>query len=468
MADYFFGITDIGRKRTNNEDCFIAENLAGGSQVLACVIDGVGGYEGGEQASAIARETILQGISNEITEPIDALKQALISANEKIFVEKSNNPEHNKMACVVTLVIADTGRNKFYYAHVGDTRLYLLRDNTLVKISSDHSAVGYLEESGRLTEEAAMRHPRRNEISKALGFQPSIDVQSDFIETSESPFLPGDTLILCSDGLTDMINNEAISAILNSAATLEEKGSRLIKAANDAGGNDNITVVIVQNNNKPQPLEATKPQQKKENHSAASIPPETKLDITSQAPKTNKNNLIVPLLIFLILGLGSFSGWLWYKKNNPLNSEVPGNKITSQKNEDERSFAVMVNDTTGSTNQIITPGSAKNIILSDAIHFTHDTVRLNLNHTLFIADSAYNGPAFIFSHQCRYISISKASFKNFTTGIQLNGQEIHLDSVSFPNTISGIQQNIILSDSIFSGRIPAVLFFRNDSIYTHK
>ncbi len=263
MADYFFGITDIGRKRTNNEDCFIAEKLAGSGQVIACVIDGVGGYEGGELASAIARETILGQITKEISEPIDALKQALILANEKIFVEKDNSPEHNKMACVVTLVIADPAKNKFFYAHVGDTRLYLLRDNTLVKITRDHSAIGYLEESGRLTEEAAMRHPRRNEISKALGFQSLIEAQSDFIESSESPFLPGDTLMLCSDGLTDMINNEAISAILNSDASLAEKGKQLINAANEAGGNDNITLVMVQNNNKSQPLEATKPQQKK-------------------------------------------------------------------------------------------------------------------------------------------------------------------------------------------------------------
>ncbi len=93
------------------------------------------------------------------------------------------------MACVLTCVVAHIKNNKFYYAHVGDTRLYLLRDHSLVKISKDHSVVGFLEESGRLSEEDAMRHPRRNEINKALGFEEDID--ADLIETGESPFLTG-------------------------------------------------------------------------------------------------------------------------------------------------------------------------------------------------------------------------------------------------------------------------------------
>ena len=104
------------------------------------------------------------------------------------------------MACVLTLAVVDIEKNKFYYAHVGDTRLYLFRDNTLVKVSKDHSFVGFLEESGRLTEEAAMQHPKRNEINKALGLGVKFSASDDYIETGESPFLPGDLLLLCSDG----------------------------------------------------------------------------------------------------------------------------------------------------------------------------------------------------------------------------------------------------------------------------
>ena len=120
------------------------------------------------------------------------------------------------MACVLTLVLADVEENKFYYAHVGDTRLYLLRDNSLVKVSNDHSFVGFLEDNGRLTEEAAMRHPKRNEINKALGFDEEQLLQPDYIETAESPFLPSDILLLCSDGLSDMINQKTITSILTS------------------------------------------------------------------------------------------------------------------------------------------------------------------------------------------------------------------------------------------------------------
>jgi serine/threonine protein phosphatase PrpC len=109
------------------------------------------------------------------------------------------------------MALVDIANNKFYYTHVGDTRLYLFRDS-LVKVSRDHSFVGFLEDNGKLSEEAAMRHPKRNEINKALGFDAQI-ASKDYIETGESPFLPGDMLLLCSDGLTDMVNNSAITSI---------------------------------------------------------------------------------------------------------------------------------------------------------------------------------------------------------------------------------------------------------------
>lgn len=464
MTDYFFGLTDKGLKRTNNEDCFIAQNIAGGNQVLACVIDGVGGYEGGEMASAIAQETILQLITQEVSEPIETLKQTLISANEKIFIAKDKNIEQDKMACVLTLVIADPGKNKFYYAHVGDTRLYLLRDKTLVKISRDHSTVGFLEESGRLTEDEAMRHPRRNEITKALGFQSQIDAQSDFIESSESPFLPGDTLLLCSDGLTDMINHEGISAILNSSASLQEKGMTLVKGANAAGGHDNITVVIVQNNNKSQPLEATKPQQKKNN-----IPPEkTQLSInTATAITPVKKNKITPFLFIIILGLAALSAWLFYNKNNSpvINQEVE--TLVKSRTTSELAFASLIQDTSAGKKGIVTLPAAQNIMLTESILFTQDSVTINASSATFIADSSFTGPAFIFSPQCQFISINNANFKNFNIAIQINRQDIQFSKVSFPGCSTSVQQNIILNDSINTGHIPGILFLRTDSIYIH-
>ena len=155
------------------------------------------------------------------------------------------------MACVLTCAVADVKNNKCWYAHVGDTRIYLFRDHSLVKISKDHSVVGFLEESGRLSEEEAMRHPRRNEINKALGFEEDISIVEDFIETGESPYLPGDVLLLCSDGLTDMISSGIITKVLTAKKSLAAKARALVDAANEAGGNDNITAVLIENNNWP-------------------------------------------------------------------------------------------------------------------------------------------------------------------------------------------------------------------------
>jgi serine/threonine protein phosphatase PrpC len=223
MADNFYGLTDTGKMRDNNEDNFIAQNIARGKFIAGCVIDGVGGYEGGEVAAAIARTAILNAVKKTSNDTIDTLKKALSEANERIFDKKQMTGEHPQMACVVTIALADINENKFYYAHVGDTRLYLFRDHSLVKVTHDHSFVGFLEDSGRLSEEAAMKHPKRNEINKALGFHEGKFLEPDYVETGESPFLPGDMLLVCSDGLSDMLDSKTIIGIINSHRGVKEK-----------------------------------------------------------------------------------------------------------------------------------------------------------------------------------------------------------------------------------------------------
>ena len=250
MAENFFGITNTGKVRDNNEDTFIAERLPNG-WVLACVIDGVGGYEGGEVAADIARTTILQELQQPSQDVLAAMRRSMQLANQNIYNEKLRGKGNNQMACVVTLAVVDVENNQFSYAHVGDTRLYLLRDNSLVKVTKDHSFVGFLEDSGRLSEKEAMSHPKRNEINKALGFDVQMEAKEDYIETGSSPFLPGDMLLLCSDGLTDLVNNETMNSILAASKTLQDKSEALINAANNAGGKDNITVVLVLNDKKP-------------------------------------------------------------------------------------------------------------------------------------------------------------------------------------------------------------------------
>ncbi len=255
MTENFVGITDTGRVRENNEDTFIAERIQSDAFILACVIDGVGGYAYGEVAAAVAREAILDYFNQPLgsiatvdmghIDRASMLKASFITANDLIFAEKQRDSDYDRMACVLTLALVDTSANQFLYAHIGDTRLYLLRDESLIKIAKDHSFVGFLEDTGRLSEAAAMRHPKRNEIDKALGIHPQIDVPDDYIETGQSPFLPGDLLLLCSDGLTDLVPKKELTAILTGDGSLAEKATQLVAAANEKGGTDNITVVLV-------------------------------------------------------------------------------------------------------------------------------------------------------------------------------------------------------------------------------
>lgn len=252
MDNNVFGQTDIGKVRDNNEDAFLAEELLQSGFILGCVIDGVGGYEGGEIAAEITKDCIKKNLYSVSAEDIiPRMVGTLKLANDEIYNRKQQDSSLEKMACVLTLVLADVENNKFYYAHIGDTRLYLLRDHVLVKITRDHSFVGFLEDSGRLTESAAMSHPKRNEINQALGFSSTASLGEDFMETGESPFLPGDTLLLCSDGLTDRIDKDQITSILTQHPSLPIATSLLVDAANEAGGLDNITVVLVKNNTAP-------------------------------------------------------------------------------------------------------------------------------------------------------------------------------------------------------------------------
>ncbi len=274
MAEHFIGLTDTGRVRKNNEDTFIAERIQQGPFVLACVIDGVGGYAHGEVAAAIARQSILDYFTEPAGDSASRLQTALLAANDRIFAEKQRNRAYSRMACVLTLALVDTENNQFLYAHIGDTRLYLLRDESLIKITKDHSFVGFLEDTGRLSEPAAMRHPKRNEIDKALGFVQYIEKPDEYIETGQSPFLPGDLLLLCSDGLTDLVPAPDITAIVTGSGLLSERGGALIAAANEKGGHDNITVVLVCHDKPARPLQATRPADGQKNDTPLpSIPP---------------------------------------------------------------------------------------------------------------------------------------------------------------------------------------------------
>ena len=146
MAEYFYGITDKGKRREKNEDTFFTIEIPGTQLFAAGVIDGVGGYQGGDIAADIARSVILESLETISCDAvIESLRQAIITANIKINESKKEETANEQMACVLTCVVADKKSNICWYAHVGDTRIYLMRDHSLVKLSKDHSVVGFLE-----------------------------------------------------------------------------------------------------------------------------------------------------------------------------------------------------------------------------------------------------------------------------------------------------------------------------------
>ncbi|MBR4646460.1 MAG: serine/threonine-protein phosphatase [Bacteroidales bacterium] len=242
----FYGQTDVGHQRTSNEDAFVVEQLDEHT-VLAVAIDGVGGYEGGEVAAEMAQKEI-PAYLKEFTrgECLELLKQAAVCANNAIYDRRRLDTARPDMSCVLTAALIDAGRKVVDMVHVGDTRMYQYHHGELRKISHDHSLIGYREEIGDLTEEQAMHHPQRNVISRVVGSDRHEVGDPDFLEAAEFPLLPNSTFLLCSDGLTDLVTSHQIVAILEQPISLEEKVQALIDAANDAGGKDNVTVVLVE------------------------------------------------------------------------------------------------------------------------------------------------------------------------------------------------------------------------------
>ena len=242
----FYGNTDMGKIRTNNEDAYIAQHIWDEDHILVVAIDGVGGYEGGEVAAALARKCIVEYLEKYPNgERLELLKQAVVSANNTIFSERKDLPQYGNMSCVLTAALIEIKAMRINMAHVGDTRLYQFANGILVKLSHDHSLVGYREEIGELTEEEAMKHPQRNVIGRDVGSTLLETSNDDYVEVSSFPLLSKSILLLCSDGLCDMLTSAQMSSVLQEDSTVEKKVEALIDAANAAGGKDNVTVVLV-------------------------------------------------------------------------------------------------------------------------------------------------------------------------------------------------------------------------------
>lgn len=471
MADNYFGLTDTGMVRGNNEDTFIVQPSKGGDYILACAIDGVGGYSGGEVAAALAKDSIIEYLQTLRTDVSAMMTEALISANEKICNQKIEVKEHDSMACVLTLAVVNVKNNEFHYIHVGDTRLYLLRDGSLVKLTKDQSFVGFLEDSGRLTEDEAMRHPKRNEINKALGFNRELEKDVNYFETGTSPFLPGDLILLCSDGLTDMVNRQAITDILTSDVSLEEMATKLIKAANSNGGKDNITAVLVKNDKPFQKQEAVKPLQvskKKETlNTEESISEKTKTDhavVKTSEPAPRGNRTAVMLLSILSIALLLSTIYLLWLRGQGTASDSQMVVSDSTSTVSETTFSKLVSTFAGDTLILNDSVYREPILFSGPININRDTLYiLSRGKIVFKRDSSFSGPAFLIPATAKSIILNGMTFDGFNVGITSGSKNVRMEGVKFLNTRAPLQfQFSTPADSFFNGTL-AEMFFRNDS-----
>lgn len=297
------GDTDPGKVRKNNEDNFIAELIWNKNCFLAAAIDGLGGYEGGEVAAQIAKDTITTYLKESKNgERIELLKQAVTMANNAIYEASLADERYSQMGCVLTSAIIDAENHLVNMAHVGDSRLYSFRNGELEKLSHDHSFVGYREEMKDLTEEQAMNHPDRNIVDRILGQQSHLASDPEFIEADTFALEPKTTFLFCSDGLTDMITSATITEILGRDCSLDEKKNALIQAALDAGGKDNVTVVLVEylakeGGSKSQSSETeTSPKQ------TETEAPDEKQNDTETKPKRTLWLAVLSLFIGLLVG----------------------------------------------------------------------------------------------------------------------------------------------------------------------
>src|SRR5215831_5838880 len=191
--------SDPGRVRQNNEDAFHSDPDRG----IFLVVDGIGGHVAGEQAAAIAVERVRGRLERQTGTVEQRVREAITMANNEILRAARSNPEWEGMACVLTLAVLENG--SAVVGHVGDSRLYQIRRGEIRKITHDHSPVGEREDAGELEEAEAMRHPRRNEVYRDVGSEEHTPDDPDFIEIQHIGFDPDTAILLCSDGLSDLV-----------------------------------------------------------------------------------------------------------------------------------------------------------------------------------------------------------------------------------------------------------------------
>jgi protein phosphatase len=306
--------TDVGRVRDGNEDSFVVdERLA-----LYAVADGMGGHRGGEVASATAVEALRAAVASK-----RSIDDAVRAANRAVLDKAAQDPDLTGMGTTMTAVVALPG-SSLLIAHVGDSRAYLLRDGTLERRTDDHSLVEELVREGRLTPEQAESHPQRAIVTRALGVDEEVDVDLYTIDVR-----PDDRVVICSDGLTTMLRDRDVERIARTESDPQHCAENLVRAAVEAGGEDNVTVVVldvleVDDHLPPDPEAlaepdasatplATSPPDASDGNDAASPP-------VPAAPRQSRRRrvagiaiVMIPMLFIAAVALGAVA---WYDRHN--------------------------------------------------------------------------------------------------------------------------------------------------------
>jgi serine/threonine protein phosphatase PrpC len=283
------GTSDAGNVRGNNEDRVYIDDERG----IYLVVDGMGGQAAGEEAADIAVKTVKGRLERQTEGAEQRVREAIALANNAIYEAASRNTAWHGMACVLTLALIEDGHA--VVGHVGDSRAYQIRRGKIEKITRDHSPVGEREDAGELTEEAAMRHPRRNEVFRDVGSTPRTPDDADFIDIKRVPVPDDSALLLCSDGLSDVVPSRRILQVVEENANDCEAAVKTLIRAAVADGKDNVSVVLVEGRKFPATVKAPAPN---------SDPNKTKAPIieTQPAPSPARGRFVYFLAGLLLAG----------------------------------------------------------------------------------------------------------------------------------------------------------------------
>lgn len=303
--------TDVGRVREGNEDSYLMD------EPLFGIADGMGGHAAGEVASSTAVAALSSGAAQVNSEDPESLVALIKEANRAIFDKATKDDSLHGMGTTCTLVLIDAHRA--HLAHVGDSRAYLLRDGDLSRLSEDHTLVGRMVREGQLTEEEAAKHPQRSMITRSLGIDSDVRVDLRSFDVRD-----GDRIMLCSDGLTSMIDEGTIKRVLQQTKSPQVAADELVDLANEAGGDDNITVVVLDlsgaGDAPPPPPRSASPVERATGRTtdAPLGPPPSSGSPSNDDPGFGRRvvrKMVVTLVILVILA-GAGYGALRYSLNN--------------------------------------------------------------------------------------------------------------------------------------------------------